>query len=431
MRRSMQRQWVGERRGAMLVFVTLSMTGLCLFFGMVMDMGRVYHERRLEQKAADAAAIAGASEIYRGASTDTVKNRARAGATTHGYTNGTAGVTVTANHPPISGAFVGDVRFVEVRIDRPLNTFFARLLGYVTWPASARAVAGIGAPGRSCLYALDPSAEKSLEIQSNSHIVAGCGVVVNSTSSKALSVTSAGTLTATGGVIAVTGGAEGGGWTPAPTTGVPAEPNPLSYLPRPSTVDAPCNYTKVKVDASGTTTLNPGVYCGDGGYALEIGGSNTNVVLNPGMYTLRGGGLKASGSTTTIRGAGICIVNTNAPLSQGGADKFGKIDIGSGISITLSAMTTGPLAGILFYQDPLAGKPGDVYENIISSGSTMNLTGTLYFPTQSLILAHSGSAANINGGVVARTVDVTSGSRVNFTNPPRESTPFKRISLVE
>src|SRR5688500_12972633 len=100
MQRVTRRRWPGERRGAVLVLVGLSLVVLSLFFGLVLDMGLVHHERRLEQTAADAAAIAGASEIFRGATTDSVVARARATATTHNYTNGAASTTVTVSRPP-------------------------------------------------------------------------------------------------------------------------------------------------------------------------------------------------------------------------------------------------------------------------------------------------------------------------------------------
>jgi len=117
---------------------------------------------------------------------------------------------------------------------------------------------------------------------------------------------------------------------------------------------------------------------------------------------------------------------------MGGADKFQKFEMGSASRAVLSAMTTGTLAGILFYQDPLAGKPGDVYENVIASGSNSLLTGTLYFPTQPIELGASGSTTTINGGVVATMIKVSSGSTVTINGPGGVTdSPFKRVSLVE
>src|SRR5688500_19255594 len=104
-----------------------------------------------------------------------------------------------------------------------------------------------------------------------------------------------------------------------------------------------CDYTGTKIDTYGVTTvLNPGIYCG----GIEIT-SNGSAFLNPGLYILRGGGLKMGGGTIT--GTGVTFVNTNARAVDGGADKFGKFEMGSASHATLSAMTTGDLAGILFF----------------------------------------------------------------------------------
>jgi len=254
-------------------------------------------------------------------------------------------------------------------------------------------------------------------------------------------IESAGTLDANS--LAIVGGIDQSGGTviinPGTTsTGVPPSVDPLAYLTVPNFCTASpnvscdpattCDYNNTVVDAAGVTTLNPGIYCG--GITVT---SNGNAFLNPGLYILRGGGLKISGGVGgIIGGTGVTFINTNG-TGASGADKFERFYMDSQSEANLSAPTSGPMQGILFFQDPTAGKAGAVYENVIASGSSAVFTGTLYFPTQPVELGASGSTTTINGGVVAQNVKVTSGSTVNvdMTNGLAGTPPVKRVSLVE
>ena len=415
------------RRGAMLALVGLSMIGVMGMMAVAIDVGSLQRQRRIAQTAADAGAMAGASEIQRGRF-DLVNASALAETTRNGFTTGADGVTVTVANGPVSGYYIGNARYVEVVVQRNVPSLFASLLGINSAVVRTRGVAGVDAPSSSCIYTLNPSAEKALHVSgSTSELEVGCGAVVNSTNSKAVLIESSGTLETSS--LAVTGGIDDSGGnvvvSGSKASGVPPSPNPLGYLQMPAFDLDRCDYTGTKIDTYGVTTvLNPGIYCG----GIEIT-SNGTAFLNPGLYILRGGGLKMSGGSIT--GTEVTFINTNARVADGGADKFGKIEMGSQSSATLSAMTTGSLANILFYQDPAAGKPGDVYQNVIASGSNAVFTGTLYFPTQPIELGASGSTTTVNGAVVASTVSVTSGSKVIVTGTSGPSSPLKRISLVE
>ena len=63
---------------------------------------------------------------------------------------------------------------------------------------------------------------------------------------------------------------------------------------------------------------------------------------------------------------------------------------GQGGDIELSAPTTGPLAGILFFGDPNA--PEGVRHNI-TGGSDVSYEGTMYFPTGDLDFTGNGTGS--------------------------------------
>lgn len=180
-------------------------------------------------------------------------------------------------------------------------------------------------------------------------------------------------------------------------------PDPLAGLVMPS-VSGACDYTDVSI-TSGTATISPGVYCG----GLQVSNNTTVVTMNPGLYILKGGGLTVNAGGT-LNGTEVTFINTNGPGNN--PDEFAIMNIHSAAVVHLSAMTTGALEGILFYQDPSAGKVGSNYTNRLHSGSASTITGVLYFPTQKIELSGSGATMTINGGVVAKTVLMQSDGTV-------------------
>src|SRR5262245_50227326 len=91
-----------RERGQVLAMTVISFFALCGLAGVAADLGYSFDDRRRAQTAADAAALAGADELRRGASGSVVSS-ANASATLNGFTDGTNGATVTVNVPPTSG----------------------------------------------------------------------------------------------------------------------------------------------------------------------------------------------------------------------------------------------------------------------------------------------------------------------------------------
>jgi hypothetical protein len=209
-----------------------------------------------------------------------------------------------------------------------------------------------------------------------------------------------------------------GAVTPTPVSGVPPEPDPLAYLTPPSYVG--CDVVGFSQNG-GTVTINPGVYCK--GMKLV---NNAHVYLTPGMYVINGGGIDMQ-SGSILEGTGVTFFITESP-----GFTYGTISMQSGTKMIVKAPTTGPYAGILFYQDPAAGTPTKSHHFEADSGGV--LEGALYFPTQQLKL-HSTS--NIDAAytlIVCRALSMESGVEFivnsDYSGLPGGS-PIKRISLVE
>src|SRR5687767_11266907 len=242
-----------NRRGTVVIVVAAGFLVISGFGLFVLDTGQIYRQRRHAQTAADAGALAGASEAFRG-QWALISGSALDGSSSNGYTNGASNVTVTVHNPPVSGYYVGDARFVEVIVDRKLPSIGLRLFGIDSVGVRARAVAGAAGNSRNCVHTLDASMRQSLYLTSSAQLDAGCGVQVNSRHSEALYLESSSDLDA--GTIAVTGNyvnlAGSGALSPTPSTGLPAAPDPLGSLPAPTfgACDV-TNYTR----ASGAHTI--------------------------------------------------------------------------------------------------------------------------------------------------------------------------------
>ena len=106
------------------------------------------------------------------------------------------------------------------------------------------------------------------------------------------------------------------------------------------------------------------------------------VTLTAGTYYINRGDLKINGQAKVTcsdctNGAGVTFVFT----STGDASQIGTVRINGGADVVLQAPTdpSYPYPGLLFVQDRRAPSTSTAKLN---GGSTMTLTGSVYFPSQ-------------------------------------------------
>ena len=101
------------------------------------------------------------------------------------------------------------------------------------------------------------------------------------------------------------------------------------------------------------------------------------MTLNPGVYIFSGQGFQLGGSSSlTANGVLIYVTGGNASVSLGG-----------GGACVITAMTTGPYAGIAVWQD------ASIKKGVTLVGTPqMQITGTLYFPGAATDLKGNSSA---------------------------------------
>jgi hypothetical protein len=300
----------------------------------------------------------------------------------------------------------------------------------------ARAIGGIIPPSGFCLVALETSANTGLKVDGGADLTAtNCNVGVRATANDGLCLKDNGsTFNVTGGTISVAGTYTGCALTPTPIpqTGVTSIQDPLSYLTMPA-YSPTCLWTNKSI-SSGTVTLNPGTYCG----GLTISGGAT-VYLNPGVYTLLGGGLTIRNNGTYVESlaGGVTFINTfNTSLGYA----YKPITIQDATStVVLTANTTAvgnTMPGILFYGDQnyvSALNAWNSTTNDFQSGAASTLNGAFYFPTQNVEF-HSGSTTSITGAVVAKQIWIHNNTNFSLTGGGGGGSGFfslKRPSIVE
>jgi hypothetical protein len=117
-----------DDRGQVIVVAALLMTLLLAIVGVGVDISWYQFNLIRMQRAADAAALAGV--VYLPGNQAGAFSAANAEATKNGFTNGVGGVTVVPRTDAINN------RMLEVTIQGPVQTYFARLLGTSSVPGS-------------------------------------------------------------------------------------------------------------------------------------------------------------------------------------------------------------------------------------------------------------------------------------------------------
>ena len=154
----------------------------------------------------------------------------------------------TVNHPPGGGDFAGNNLAVAVTICQPQRTFFMNVVGFTSADVCARGVAAVATDSPNCIYALNPTEEKSLQVSSTEALLdSECGIVVNSQDPNGFYVDSclkASSISVTSDTYFMNGTCDipgfGDAIQPPPFTESPPEPDPLAHLvPPPMDPDCP------------------------------------------------------------------------------------------------------------------------------------------------------------------------------------------------
>ncbi len=127
-----------ERGQALVMFILMSLVMIGAV-AIVTDISWVWYGQQRMQRAADAAALAGA--VYLPGDPATAYSSARAESAKNGFTDGSGGVTVTPVKDPLNG------RRIIVTVTGPIGSFFARALGITQFTTGAVVACRVRAAG--------------------------------------------------------------------------------------------------------------------------------------------------------------------------------------------------------------------------------------------------------------------------------------------
>lgn len=380
-----------KQSGQVLVGTAVALVVLAGFAGLAIDMGTLRFQKRLQQNAADAAALAGAAELNQAGGSTSWLPAAQAASNQNGFNDTsdslsactpTAAVGTTClliQRPPVDvtfngttipgGKHSGDVNYVETLVAKVQPTYFMTLLGFNSELILARAVAtntgGGGAGGGGCIYLLGLPTKKANV--SGSALVATGNVYLNA---PACGIVDNGNLDANGSVqvlAASIGYGAGGIYNPPsqqstcvpgvmPSNGVcPAPVQMAAYSGDPFAglyPSAPSLGAGLTTTSGGVTTYTPGSYTN-----ISINGGN--VVFQPGVYNINGN-FTINGNANVCAGGSATFAATMTCTQDVAGDGVTFYMSGNNSSFTsngnatieMYAPNTGTYEALLFYQNP-------------------------------------------------------------------------------
>lgn len=360
-------QLLQDVRGVITVQVAIALPALFCVAGVAVDYATNSYIKAELQSAGDAAALAGAREFSLASAT-------QAGITSVVKRN----IDLQADHSrgPVTSTVAVDLKknFVTVDLELAWTPFFAHFLARDITPVHAHSQARLlVANTKICVLTLNPQDGNSFYLNDRAQLIAnGCGVFANSIDSSAMRLDMDSRMSAA--VICSAGGVKVAKQyyvSPVPTTDCPQIPDPLANRQPPEF--SGCDFTNLVINNE-LRTLTPGVYCG-----LEIKGSS-HVTFSSGTYVINAKAFKVS-DTAVIEGenVGFYLAGDKAVL-----------DFSGNATVRLSGPESGPLAGLLFFEDrnaPLKRK------HRINSAHTESLVGTIYLPRGLLYIDPNAAVA--------------------------------------
>lgn len=364
------------QRGQSMLLVVIALPVLLGLAAFAVDAGYLRYEQRIQQTAADSAAIAGAWQLVNGSDPTSAAQFASG---KNGFTHDGTNVIVTANTPPASGAYEGNTNAVEVIVKASHPAFFSAVFGQSKNWVTTRAVALVRGNNGACIWSL----QKDLTIQ-HGDLSSPCGIMVTR------NVNDNG---ATMHVPSIGAGGSAGNSFPGviTTSGIPPFSDPCPTIPG-------CAAITQMFPVNSTPGPGPFATCTDPGVSTSLSAGCYNSLsgtfnLKPGLYVIPGdvnATLMCPSCQEGVSGVTIVVggkINLNgsttsliAPPAQTGAG-----------SATVTA--DGGAPGMVFYQTSTTTSP----ENF----SAQQLLGMLYAPNSHINLNGGGSTLTISYVVAA------------------------------
>ncbi|MFZ1813926.1 MAG: TadE/TadG family type IV pilus assembly protein [Rhizobiaceae bacterium] len=370
-----------DRGGNFAIITAIVAPALLGMGGLATDYAMLYQRKAELQNLADAAALASTKELSIASMKDA---EIEAVADEFVTSNFSGAIDGTITKLDITATVTPRRDGVDVTLSYEWAPIFAQLFDAGVTPIVTKASAQLAGQGLSCVLGLMPPqrmAKSSIHLEHRAVLKAdNCSVYANTDHAWAIrldgnSKMTASTICSAGGVLKIGSPVV----SPAPVTDCPLIEDPLSLRAAPSYGN--CDENALVITAN--TVLDPGVYCG----GLTVKGP-AKVTLRPGLYIIKEGKLAINnGASLAGVGVGFFLTGDNS-----------LIEFAPSSSIDLAAPESGPLAGLLFYEDRnvnysfdfnplmLYAMPSNVRLHKIKSNNARNLLGTIYLPRSVLLI---------------------------------------------
>ena len=296
---------------------------------------------------------------------------------------------------------------VELKASLSVPTTISASLGKTDIQISESSVSELTYGDVICMLALDANGARSFEVTGGARMMAqDCSVQVNSKHKQAAIIDHGGVAEAKD--FCVAGGAIGK-FTPHINTECSIIPDPYLYI-KPPKPEACMDKREVEAKLESKKSqfgqgieFSPGTYCS----GLRLRGQNVKFL--PGTYVIKDGPLLFDyGSKVSAEGVTFILSGEKS-----------RLQVAFGSSLTITAPTKGPLAGLAFFQDRSkiisAPKNFPTAESIIRSGGNVSIIGTTYLPTQKISF-RGGSISRTQApatSFIAHQISIGDGSRIS------------------
>jgi len=253
------------------------------------------------------------------------------------------------------------------------------------------------------IFVLSSTARDALDLSGNATLTVPGSVFVNSSCTDR-AVDAGGNSRLIASQIEVVGGVRTTGNAVLgsdPVTGVQPISDPLATLAAPHAEDFRGSAVYA---ADSEATLQPGVYT-----QIKASG-DARLILEPGIYVIRGGGLQIGGNAS-LTGTGVLIYNagSNYPDRGGTFSSISLSGTGAVVLTPLGLAGAGDqplLAGLIFFQ------ARDNSKAISISGNSSGMEGTIYAPAAMLTLSGNVQA---NGSLIVNRLNLTGNAGIAQT----------------
>jgi Flp pilus assembly protein TadG len=375
----MARAFAANQSGATMILVALCLPALVGAMGLSAEVSYWYLRQRAMQNAADAAAIAAATNGTSGYAAE-----AKAVAAQYGFHDGSGNIVVTVSNPATAAGCTSNCYSVTISDKVPL--FLSEVVGYLgTATANKKGATGLSAAAVAtsanavsyCILALAGSGAQGITSNGvpNANLQ-GCDVMSNTSATcnghnlnanvgSAHSTNNGCGIVQNSNVPVVADPYSG------LASQIPADPCGGSYPQEPAkNKDPPL---PISNQMGGSQGWSQKIVCGD----LQLTGDTTISALGGNLLVIANGRLDTNGYTLqTASGSALTVVFTGSNNAS-----YQHIPSGGG-TLDIAAPSSGAWSGMAIYQDPNLTTNVDV--SYAGNSPTWEISGMIYLPHASV-----------------------------------------------